>query len=83
MKKKIAMLAAVLSFAGIGNVYAADAKNIDLDETIQLALENNRVIKQAIASRENAYWTMRAANRRSGANVSLTSQGLGVGGSNW
>ena len=48
---------------------------LDLDETIQRALANNRVIKQSIASRESAYWTFRQARRRTAPTVAL--------GANW
>ena len=84
LQKKLAVAAAVgiigLS-AGSENVFAAEARNIDLDETIQLALENNRTIKQSIISRESAYWKFKTAGSRLGPTVAVTSQALGVGGS--
>jgi len=84
LRLKLGVAAAVgiigLSF-NAEDVFAAEARNIDLDETIQLALENNRTIKQSIVSRESAYWNWKTAGRRLGPTVSLTSQALGVGGS--
>ena len=84
LQKKLAVAAAVgivgLSFSA-EDVFAAEARNIDLDETVQLALEKNRTIKQAIISRESAYWNLKNAGSRMGPNLSVTSQALGVGGS--
>ena len=82
LKLAVAATVGIIGFASSFNsVFAADARNIDLDETIQLALENNRTIKQAIVSRESAYWSLKTAGRRRGPNISVTSQALGVGGS--
>ena len=83
LRKKLSVAAAVgvMSFSLAANsTFAAEARNIDLDETIQLALENNRTIKQAIVSRESAYWDLKTAGSRMGPTVSVTSQALGVGG---
>ena len=84
LQRKLAVAAAVgiITFSFNANsIFAAEARNIDLDESIQLALANNRVIKQAIASRESAYWALKTAGRRLGPTVSITSQGTAVGGS--
>ncbi|MBR5914323.1 MAG: TolC family protein [Selenomonadaceae bacterium] len=54
---------------------AAQEVELDLDETIQRALANNRAIKQSIASRESAYWSFRQARRQNNPIVSL--------GANW
>ena len=84
LRKKLAVATTVglLNFSLAADfAFATEARNIDLDETVQLALENNRTIKQAIVSRESAYWNMKTAGSRMGPNVSVTSQALGVGGS--
>ena len=84
LRKKLAMAAAVgiMTFSfNADSIFAAEARNIDLDESIQLALANNRTIKQAIASRESAYWALKTAGSRMGPTVSLSSQGTAVGGS--
>mgnify|MGYP002623681769 CR=1 FL=1 len=84
LKKNLAVAVAVgvigLSFAA-ESVFAATARNIDLDETVQLALENNRTIKRAIVSRESAYWSLKTAGSRMGPTVGLSTQGQAVGGS--
>ena len=62
---------------------AAQEIDLDLDETIQRALANNRVIKQSIASREAAYWTFRQSRRRTSPTVSLGANwGFGGGAAN-
>ena len=54
----------------MGNVSAVDIVDVDLDETVQRALANNRTIKRSIASRESAYWALRQARRQMGPTVS-------------
>lgn len=84
LRLKLATAAAIgilsLSF-NLDAAFAAEARNIDLDETIQLALANNRTIKQSIISRETAYRSMKTAGSRMGPTVSLSSQATAVGGS--
>ena len=71
-KKIFAALAAgIISFSvGMGSVSAVDIVDVDLDETVQRALANNRTIKRSIASRESAYWALRQARRQMGPTVS-------------
>ena len=73
MKKlRLKKMAAVMALGVMSLTFSAEAApeiNLDLDETIQRALENNRVIKQSIASRESAYWTFRQARRRTAPTV--------------
>ena len=66
-------------FAGTGQ--ATDIKNLDLDEAIQLALLNNRTIKQSIADRENARWKLSEARRKGNPTLSWSTQAEAVGGS--
>lgn len=76
-----AVAAGVMSFSLFtGTVSAVEVVDIDLDEAIQLALENNRVIKQTIASRESAYWAFREARRRTGPTLTWDSQANKLGG---
>ncbi len=86
IKKKLAgaILAGVMSFSlNIGTVSAIDVVDINLDETIQRALENNRTIKRSISSRESAYWAYREARRQTGPTVSWSTQAEAVGGSQY
>lgn len=80
MFRKVALIsAAILAIANSAS--AADIVDINLDETIQRALENNRTIKRSIASRESAYWALRRARRASGPTLSWSTQANAVGGS--
>jgi len=40
---------------------AAEHKSLTLDESIQMALENNRTIKQSAADMDTAQWTLKEA----------------------
>ena len=73
--KKMAIALALGLMSLTFSAEAAPEISLDLDETIQRALANNRVIKQSIASRESAYWTFRQSRRRTTPTVSL--------GANW
>ena len=78
-RKLLLISAAILSVTN--PVAAADIIDLDLDETVQRALENNRAVKRSIASRESAYWALRQARRNSGPRVSVSTSANAVGGS--
>lgn len=81
-KLKAAILAGVMTFSLFANDgSAAQAINLTLDEAIQLALENNRTIKQSIADREQARWQLSVARRRGNPNLSWSTQAQAIGGS--
>lgn len=80
-RKLFLISAAILSMTN--SVSAADIVDLNLDETVQRALENNRAIKRSIASRESAYWALRQARRRSGPTVSWNTVANAVGGSQY
>lgn len=65
-KKLAAMLVAgMMTFSvGMMQVDAAEVVNISLDETIQRAFENNRLIKESIADRQEAFWSLSEARRQ-------------------
>ncbi|MBR6012233.1 MAG: TolC family protein [Selenomonadaceae bacterium] len=76
-----AVVAGMLTFSiftGVGQ--ATDIRNMDLDEAVQLALVNNRSIKQSIADREHARWKLSEARRKSGPTLSWSSQAQAIGG---
>lgn len=79
MFRKFTLISAAI-LAMSNSVSAADIVDLNLDETIQRALENNRAVKRSIASRESAYWALRQARRNSGPTVSLNSVANAVGG---
>lgn len=67
-RRKLAALlvAGLMTFSvGVNEVNAAEVVNITLDETIQRAFENNRTIKESVAEREQAFWSLSEARRRS------------------
>ena len=78
-RKLFLISAAILTMTN--SVSAADIVDLNLDETVQRALENNRAVKRSIASRESAYWALRQARRRSGPTVSWNTVANAVGGS--
>lgn len=80
MFRKIALISAAI-LAISNSVSAADIVDLNLDETIQRALENNRTVKRSIASRESAYWALRQARRNSGPTLSFNTVAEAVGGS--
>lgn len=80
-RKLFLISAAILSMTN--SVSAADIVDLNLDETVQRALENNRTIKRSIASRESAYWALRQARRRSGPTVSWNTVANAVGGDSY
>ncbi|MBQ9487690.1 MAG: TolC family protein [Selenomonadaceae bacterium] len=78
--KKLAAVAAMGLMSFSFSAEAAQEINLDLDETIQRALANNRVIKQSITTRESAYWQFRNARRQTAPRVSLGAEwGFGGG----
>lgn len=79
MFRKFALISAAI-LAVSNSAYAVDIVDINLDETIQRALESNRAVKRSIASRESAYWALRQARRASGPTLSWSTQANAVGG---
>ena len=82
MFRKFALISAAI-LAVSNSAYAVDIVDINLDETIQRALESNRTVKRSIASRESAYWALRQARRASGPTLSWSTQANAVGGSSY
>ena len=80
-RKLAAMLVAGMIFSsGVTTVDAADIVNVTLDETIQRAFENNRTIKESIAEREQAYWSLSEARRQTNPRLSWSFNGERHGG---
>lgn len=81
-RKLAAMLVAgMMTFSiGMGSVDAAEVINVTLDETIQRAFENNRTIKESVADRESAFWSLSEARRQTNPRVTWDLSGARVGG---
>ena len=80
-RKLAAVLVAGMMTFSTGVVDAAEVLNVTLDETIQRALENNRIIKESVADREQAFWSLSEARRQTNPTLSwqLTGQKMGGG----
>ena len=59
---------------------AADIVDLNLEESVQRALANNRSIKQYSANRESAYWGLSVARRQSNPKITWEGSGQKVGG---
>lgn len=80
-KLAAAVVAGMMAFSvGFGSVSAADVVNITLDETIQRAFENNRSIKESVAEREQAYWSLSEARRQTNPQLSWSLNAQRFGG---
>ena len=76
-----ALVAGMMTFSiGVGTVDAAEVLNVTLDETIQRAFENNRTIKESVADRESAFWSLREARRQTNPTVNWQFTGQKFGG---
>ena len=80
-RRKLAglLVAGMMTFNAV-SVDAAEVINVTLDETIQRALENNRTIKESVAEREQAYWSLSEARRQTNPRVAWTFNGGRHGG---
>ena len=82
-RKKLAaaLVAGMMTFSlGTMTVDAAEILNVTLDETIQRAFENNRTIKESVAEREGAFWSLSEARRQTNPRVTWSFSGARVGG---
>lgn len=59
---------------------SAETKSLTIEEAIQLALENNRLIEQREEDREVARWNLSAVRRNSGPRLSWSSSANRIGG---
>ena len=60
-KKITALVLGGLMTMGAGTAFAADAVDLGLDDSIQMAFENNRTLKQSLASVDSARWNLSSA----------------------
>ena len=80
-KLAAALVAGMMTFSiGLGTVDAAEVLNVTLDETIQRAYENNRTIKETIADREGAFWSLSEARRQTNPKITFDWSGNRHGG---
>mgnify|MGYP002521338582 CR=1 FL=1 len=80
-KKLTAIVAMGLMTAAIsGTALAADTVQLDLHDSVQMALENNRTIRQALTDVDSAKWTLSKARRTMGPTVTWESNANRIGG---
>ena len=80
-KKLTALIATGLLTAAVsGTAFAADTVQLDLHDSVQMALENNRTIRQALTDVDTAKWTLSKARRTMGPTVTWTSGANRIGG---
>lgn len=79
--KKFLITCAVLStFLITSPLVSAETRFLNLDEAVELALENNRLIEQRIEDREVARWNLSAIRRNSGLRLSWSMSSTRIGG---
>ncbi len=77
LQKTLAVLAVAgyFGFAALGAAEAAPIVELTLRESIDMALENNRKIKESAEDQSQAYWAHRQARRQAGPTLSWSDQG--------
>lgn len=64
------LLSGSLFFTGIGTTSAEQVVDLTLDNSIQMAMENNRTIKQSIYDTDSARWALKEAKGQTGLSIS-------------
>ena len=77
------VLAGFLTIAASGAAGAAERLPINLEDSVQMALANNRTIKQSIADWDSARWGLHEARRQTGPRLSWEGTAYRIGGSNY
>ncbi len=82
MKKflKAGLIVGVLLFSSPVKISAAETLTIDLKQSIQMALLNNRSIEQSVKDRESALWAHSQARRTMGPKLTWNSSVMHIGG---
>ena len=74
------VLGGLLTLSLGGTALAADTVDLTLDDSVRMAMENNRTIKQSQADQENANWALRAARRQGGPAFTWSATATRIGG---
>ena len=77
LQKTLAVLAVAgyMGFAVLGTAQAAPIVELTLQQSIDMALANNRTIKESAEDQAAAYWAHRQARRQAGPTLSWSDQG--------
>ena len=69
----------VMTISG-GTAMAADTVQLDLNDSIKMALENNRSIKEALSDVDAAKWSLSGARRQMGPTLTWETSAMKTGG---
>ena len=80
--KRLAALVAggIMTFSAVGTVWAADTVDLTLDDSIRMALENNRTIKESMMDVDTARWAQHQARRSGGPKLTWSGSAARIGG---
>lgn len=70
----------LMTMMASGTVMAADTVQLDLHDSVQMALENNRTIRQALTDVDTAKWSLSSARRTMGPTLTWTTNAYRIGG---
>lgn len=70
----------LMTMMASGTVMAADTVQLDLHDSVQMALENNRTIRQALTDVDMAKWSLSEARRSMGPKLTWTTEAYRIGG---
>ena len=79
-KKLTALVLGGLMTFSASAVFAADTVQLDLQDTVRMALENNRTLKQYFANVDNARWSLSKARRQMGPTLTWNTGANRIGG---
>ena len=79
-KKLTVLVLTGLLALGSGTALAADTVELSLEDSIQMAFENNRSIKQSLAQVDEARWNLSSARRSAGPTLTWQGTANRVGG---
>lgn len=74
------VLGGLFSFSFAGTVMAADTVDLTLDDSIQMALENNHYIQESMSDFDMAKWARSEARRKSGLTLAWSAKGQSLDG---
>ncbi len=74
------LVAAGLMTASVGTAFAADKVQLDLGDSIRMALANNRTIRQALTNVDSAKWALSSARRTMGPSLTWSTTAYSTGG---
>lgn len=74
------LLSGSLFLGGSNLAFAQDTVDLTLDNTVEMALENNRTIKQAVYDTDSARWALSEAKGQKGFSINWQTAAAAVGG---